>query len=48
MLPPAAPIAPDHPVVGRRHALVAGVVEAIAFGLIGWRGLLVPALLRSL
>jgi fucose permease len=47
MLPPAAPTAPDHAVVGHQRALVAGVVGAIAFGLIGWRGLLVPALLLS-
>ncbi len=47
MLPPAASTTPDHVVVGHQRALVAGVVGAIAFGLIGWRGLLVPALLRS-
>lgn len=47
MPPSAVPTTPATALVGHRRALVAGVVGAIAFGLIGWRGLLVPALLRS-
>src|SRR5512143_4285025 len=47
-MPPAVVTLPDPALVARRRALRTGAVAWVAFALIGWRGLLVPSLLRSI
>ncbi|OGO59421.1 MAG: hypothetical protein A2V85_08895 [Chloroflexi bacterium RBG_16_72_14] len=44
----AAATVTHHPVITSDRALRAGIVAWVAFAFIGWRGLLVPSLLRSI